>query len=252
MFDLCKVELLKSKRTFQRRFLLIGPILFGGLLMLAANAAPDAMQNAWEHYTKMIFNIWTMTFNTLGISMLCILSEQREQRICSYRLFFVESKSLSKMWVSKVLVLSLYCFIATFLVTLFVSLLAGFHHLDVDSIIDILKMGGLSWLASLSVIPLVLYLTYHFGVLVTFAVGVIGLISAPIMASGKNWVFNPYSYSLRAIIPITEIQPNAVKVSGESELLNTSLISVAIVLTIILMVLFSGLTSILFKKREVG
>lgn len=79
MYKLFRMELLKSKRTLLRPVLFIGAVIFAVLLMIVANLAPDTLENSWEHYTKMIFNMWTISFNTLGISLLCILSEYEEK-----------------------------------------------------------------------------------------------------------------------------------------------------------------------------
>ena len=68
MYRLFRSELLKSKRTLLRPTLFIGAVIFSVLLMIVANLAPDALEKSWEHYTKMIFNMWTISFNTLGIT----------------------------------------------------------------------------------------------------------------------------------------------------------------------------------------
>lgn len=60
MYRLFRSELLKSKRTLLRPTLFIGAVIFSVLLMIVANLAPDALEKSWEHYTKMIFNMWTI------------------------------------------------------------------------------------------------------------------------------------------------------------------------------------------------
>lgn len=84
MYRLFRSELLKSKRTLLRPTLFIGAVIFSVLLMIVANLAPDALEKSWEHYTKMIFNMWTISFNTLGISLLCILTEYTEKKNNTY------------------------------------------------------------------------------------------------------------------------------------------------------------------------
>ena len=93
MYKLFRMELLKSKRTLLRPVLFIGAVIFAVLLMIVANLAPDTLENSWEHYTKMIFNMWTISFNTLGISLLCILSEYEEKKNNTYRSIYVEAFS---------------------------------------------------------------------------------------------------------------------------------------------------------------
>ena len=103
MYKLFRSELLKSKRTLLRPVLFIGAVIFAILLMIIANLAPDTLKNSWEHYTKMIFNIWTISFNTLGISLLCILTEYTEKKNNTYRSIYVEAHSAGKVWVAKYL-----------------------------------------------------------------------------------------------------------------------------------------------------
>ena len=76
MYRLFRSELLKSKRTLLRPTLFIGAVIFSVLLMIVANLAPDALEKSWEHYTKMIFNMWTISFNTLGIAVVWFRSSK--------------------------------------------------------------------------------------------------------------------------------------------------------------------------------
>ena len=153
MYKLFRSELLKSKRTLLRPILFIGAVIFAILLMIIANLAPDTLKNSWEHYTKMIFNMWTMSFNTLGISLLCILTEYTEKKNNTYRSIYVEARSAGKVWIAKIFTLAFYSLMATALLTAFVCILALFNHLGMNTIISVLEMGGLTWLTSLSIIP---------------------------------------------------------------------------------------------------
>ena len=81
-------------------------------------------------------------------------------------------------------------------------------------------------------------------------IGFLGFISAPIMAPENYWIFNPYSYAVRGVVPITKIHPNGIVLESTSELLNTNTIIIAILLAIICFVIFTLITSIIFSQRE--
>lgn len=193
MYKLFRSELLKSKRTLLRPVLFIGAVIFAILLMIIANLAPDTLKNSWEHYTKMIFNMWTISFNTLGISLLCILTEYTEKKNNTYRSIYVEAHSTGKVWVAKIFTLAFYSLMATALLTAFVCILALFNHLGTNTIISVLEMGGITWLTSLSIIPIGLFFAHNFKVAGALGIGFLGFISAPIMAPENYWIFNPYS-----------------------------------------------------------
>ena len=75
-------------------------------------------------------------------------------------------------------------------------------------------------------------------------------ISAPIMAPENYWIFNPYSYGVRGVVPITKIHPNGIVLENTSELLNTHTIIVAILLALICFAIFTLVTSFIFSQRE--
>ena len=231
MYKLFRSELLKSKRTLLRPVLFIGAVIFAILLMIIANLAPDTLKNSWEHYTKMIFNIWTISFNTLGISLLCILTEYTEKKNNTYRSIYVEAHSAGKVWVAKIFTLA-------------------FNHLGTNTIISVLEMGGITWLTSLSIIPIGLFFAHNFKVTGALGIGFLGFISAPIMAPENYWIFNPYSYAVRGIVPITKIHPNGIVLENTSKLLNTNTIIMAILFAIICFSIFTLITSVIFSQRE--
>ncbi len=250
MYKLFRSELLKSKRTLLRPILFIGAVIFAILLMIIANLAPDTLENSWEHYTKMIFNMWTISFNTLGISLLCILTEYTEKKNNTYRSVYVESRSTGKVWIAKIFALAFYSFMTTALLTVFVCILALFNHLEMNTIISVLEMGGITWLACLSIIPIALFFAHNFRIVGALGIGFLGFISAPIMAPENYWIFNPYSYAVRGVVPITKIHPNGIVLESTSELLNTNTIIVAMLLALICFVIFTLITSAIFSQRE--
>ena len=250
MYRLFRSELLKSKRTLLRPTLFIGAVIFSVLLMIVANLAPDALEKSWEHYTKMIFNMWTISFNTLGISLLCILTEYTEKKNNTYRSIYVEARSTKRVWIAKLFALAFYTFMTTALLTIFVCILALLNHLGINTIISVLEMGGITWLTSLPIIPIALFCAHNFKTVGALGIGFLGFISAPIMAPENYWIFNPYSYGVRGVVPITKIHPNGIVLENTSELLNTHTIIVAILLALICFAIFTLVTSFIFSQRE--
>lgn len=250
MYKLFRSELLKSKRTLLRPILLIGAVIFAILLMIVANLAPTTLANSWEHYTKMIFNMWTISFNTLGISLLCILTEYTEKKNHTYRSIYVEARSAGKVWIAKIFVMAFYSLMTTALLSIFVCGLALFNHLETNTLFSILEMGGITWLMSLAIIPISLFFAHGFGVAGALGIGLLGFLSAPVMAPENYWIFNPFSYAVRSIVPITKIHPNGITLENTSALLNTDVIFVSALLAIMCFLIFTLLTSFIFSKSE--
>ena len=72
---------------------------------------------------------------------------------------------------SKIFTLAFYSLMATALLTAFVCILALFNHLGTNTIISVLEMGGITWLTSLSIIPIGLFFAHNFKVTGALGIG---------------------------------------------------------------------------------
>lgn len=250
MYKLVCSELLKSKRTLLRPILFMGAAVFSVLLMIVWNLAPDTLENSWEHYTRMIFHMWAMTFQSLGLSLLCILTEYREKKNNTYRSVYTEARSVGKVWSAKILSMIFYSFAANGLMTLFVLGLALSQKLGAGTLLSAAEMGAAVWLMSFAVIPLVLFQTHRFGSVGAAGAGLFGLIFAPVMAPESCWVLNPYSYAVRGIVPLTGIHPNGISLEKADPLMNTGTMAEAFGLSLVCFAVFTLITAVLFSKRE--
>ncbi|MFR8100915.1 MAG: HAD hydrolase-like protein [Ruminococcus bicirculans (ex Wegman et al. 2014)] len=100
------------------------------------------------------------------------------------------------------------------------------------------------------IIPISLFFAHGFGVAGALGIGLLGFLSAPVMAPENYWIFNPFSYAVRSIVPITKIHPNGIILENTSTLLNTDVIFVSALLAIMCFLIFTLLTSFIFSKSE--
>ena len=79
---------------------------------------------------------------------------------------------------------------------------------------------------------------------------VIGITLGIIFANGGFWLFCPYSWGMRAMVPMLNILPNGVPAEAGNAMINSPVL-VPCVFSVILFLLISVLSAIWFSKQEV-
>ncbi|MBE5965994.1 MAG: lantibiotic immunity ABC transporter MutE/EpiE family permease subunit [Lachnospiraceae bacterium] len=242
MLSYLKAENLKCNRTFAKKLTVIAPVC---MLLLAGISGKYFVQNGYNWWYTMILPSY--------ITLLTALINQYEEKKLRYRAVFALPVDLKKVWVAKVAVIGIYVAIAN--IILLIGIIFGKLLYNTTSAITYYQAAAASMLliiTSLWQIPLCLFLSKKFGLLITILLNVGGGIILEIYAATKPaWFACPYSWATRLMCPVLGIQPNGLLVENGSELLKPAVIPIGILLSLALFAALLFVTANWFPKQEV-
>lgn len=241
-------EWLKHKRTFATKLVILAPVL---TLLL------NAFTPMW--YQQNSFNWWYILLFPGFLTLLCTMCEQRDGGKLKYRALLPLPVSLKNMWLAKILVLLLLDLAANFL--FFVLNMLGGAAISFVYAIPL----HVSWLqaaagifciitASMWEIPVCLWLSKKTGTFATVIINAgIGSLFGTLFADTKYWIFCPYSWMPRLMVPAIGILPNGVPVSEQAGDLSVSWVMMlfALLLSLLLFFIFAKLSAKSFSRQEV-
>ena len=240
-----KSENLKHKRTFTRILIFLAP----AVTVLMTSFSPMWFQvNA--------FNWWYVFLCPGFLTLLCALIEQRDGGKKKYRAVFPLPVSLSKIWRAKIETAGLYVLIGN-LFFLALNVLGGFilMHLSGQPMIigvsNALLGTACIILASLWEIPFCLWLSKKTGLFLALMINVgLGSVLGVLAASTSYWIYCPYSWAPRLMVPILNIMPNGTL--AQEQLLETPpvLIFLALALSLLMFIFLSLITGKQFARQE--
>ena len=101
-------------------------------------------------------------------------------------------------------------------------------------------------------VPFCFFLAKKFGFIASIVVNaVLGIVLGILLADGSMWIYCPYSWGIRLMVPVMRILPNGIPTEVSNPMiLNTSLL-VPCILSICLFTLLTFITAKWFSKQEV-
>ncbi|KYH34269.1 ABC-2 family transporter protein [Clostridium tepidiprofundi DSM 19306] len=239
MINMLQSENLKYKRTFSKKLFFIAPMYI--LIQIIA-------------FSKYVFlnsmNWWSICFMPFTISIICTLSTRRERKSGNYRTLKSKYIDLRKMWISKILVIAYYTFLASLMLILYflvVKLIYSTSFIPLDK----LFFGTfVIWLTTLILIPICLFLSEAVGAFSSILVTCAGIVVAILMATKVGWYLCPWSLNIRLMCPILKLHPNGTQLNPGNFLLDSSVIPIGIIIGITGFAVLSILTSLWFAKKE--
>ncbi|WP_158002137.1 lantibiotic immunity ABC transporter MutE/EpiE family permease subunit [Clostridium botulinum] len=230
-------EHLKYKRTFCRKLFFIVPMYV--LLNLP-------FMNMYFFINTL--NLWSCFIMPFMISLICALSALREKRAGNYRTLKSKDINLKKMWISKILIVTYYEFLASIVflsIMILVKLIKGVIY-PKELLIGIFAI----FITTLILIPICLFLAEIFGTFAPILITLIGVMSGVIFATKSIWYLCPFSIAPRLMCPIIKVHPSGIPLEIGSPLLDPSVISKGFIISIALFIILSIITSFWFSKRR--
>lgn len=249
MIKYLKAEIIKIKRTFFKKLIFISPLFFAIYGIIIYQFIP---KNSPKYFISMVFNWWPLIFIPLGIGLLSSLISMKEKKSGNYKGIYLYDINKMEIWVSKIIVIALYTFIASIELFIIVIILNKFIGDISASNIQILQAVLICWLVSLVLIPINLFLSTYSGTVLTIIISFIGLIIGVLTAVENYWIAIPWSYSLRLMCPIIGIHPNGTILKKGSYLLESGVIFEGIIVSLLIMLILSYITGVWFSKKEVN
>ncbi|MFA9465413.1 MAG: lantibiotic immunity ABC transporter MutE/EpiE family permease subunit [Velocimicrobium sp.] len=242
MFNYIKAEHLKCKRSFAKKMVIIAPLV---MLMLAIVSGRYFVENGYNWWYTMIFPGF--------ITLITALLNQKEENKLHYRTVFALPVSLRKVWISKVLLIAGY--VATASLIHLVGIIIGKYCYNSTSVITVSQMIVATLIlvvVSLWQIPLCLFLSKKFGLMVTILINVGGGIVLDLCAASRSfWWVCSYSWGTRLMCPVLGILPNGLLAQHGDALLNPEVILLGIIISVIFFVLLLTVTANWFSRQEV-
>ncbi|KOC31705.1 hypothetical protein ADU81_13060 [Clostridium botulinum] len=237
MINMLRSEHLKYKRTFCRKLFFIVPMYV--LLNLP-------FMNMYFFINTL--NLWSCFIMPFMISLICALSALREKRAGNYRTLKSKDINLKKMWISKILIVTYYEFLASIVflsIMILVKLIKGVIY-PKELLIGIFAI----FITTLILIPICLFLAEIFGTFAPILITLIGVMSGVIFATKSIWYLCPFSIAPRLMCPIIKVHPSGIPLEIGSPLLDPSVISKGFIISIALFIILSIITSFWFSKRR--
>jgi len=251
MKNLIAAERLKYKRSFAKKLALAAPLFFALYGAVIRFYLPDQTMLPWRALLAMIFNWWPVLFVPIGVSLLCVLAENREKKAGNYRSLRANPINPGKLWLSKIVVLGYYQLLSS-VVLIIAAAAAGL--LTAGGSVPLMKIAAASlliWLVSLSLIPIHLFAAARFGAFGGLALGIAAMPAGVLAAAKPYWIAVPWSWPTRLMAPLIGVHPNGVPLQPGDPMLEPSTIPLGIAASLLFLIVSSALTAGWFAGREV-
>lgn len=248
MANILKAEILKEKRSANAKILLLTPIIFI-VFNLLMNTLMGKSPEGKSFLLATAFNWFPLLILPIVISLLVvnILAKEKQSQLNLQKSLGLDRK---KIKVAKSLLVLTEVFVIVIVSILIIYLVANFILKENISLAMLIKAGVVLFIG---VMPLVGFSFFIMSLsskaFVLLILNFILSINSPIPAVKDLWKFYPWSYSLRMLAPIIGVHPNGTFLDINSPLWDKSVITLGIVLSLGVYVLFMVL-SINRKEKE--
>lgn len=244
-------ELLKYKRTFTQKLILFFPLFFVLQALPQKLFMPADYLRPWQLVINLVFNWWPLIFLPLGIALFAILVDAQERKAGNYRSLCAHKTSPMYIWINKVLGMALYTLLATLVLVVSVVLAGLVTAKGAVPWTEILTAGLVTWITSLTFIPIQLWVTTWKGIFPGMGVGFFGMIVGIVAATKPYWIVVPWSWPIRLMAPIIGVHPNGLTLEVSDPLREASVIPIGILVSILVFIVITAISAVWFKKREV-
>lgn len=242
MVNIVRAEHQKAKRTMRQKFIWGFPLL----TFVMAFIFTLGMTNA---YAESVWNWWYTLLLPGMIALLSYLSVAQEKKIKYYHLMTL-STDRSKLLLGKIIYIG--CMLLLSNVIVFAgATIGGFlltTHVPVGgALIAVLFLT----VSELWEIPVALFLSERFGMIVNLFVSLFITVSGVVISQTRIWYVLVSAIPMRIMCPLLHILPNGLAAETGNPLLNMGVIAPGICLSIVWFVLATVLFLKWFERREV-
>ncbi|MBP2072426.1 lantibiotic immunity ABC transporter MutE/EpiE family permease subunit [Thermoanaerobacterium butyriciformans] len=252
MISILKSENLKYRRTFMRKLIIFAPLFFVLYALPQKIFMPANYLMPWQLLIDLVYNWWPVIFIPIGLALYASLVALHEKKSGGYRSIKNRNVPLHKIWIGKILIMAFYTFLST-LVLIIAIIMTGTITAGGDiPWVKIIAGGFFTWVTSLALIPLELWLATMKGTFYSIALGFVGLIIGVIGASKSYWIYIPWSWPIRLMCPIIGVHPNGTLLQINDSLRDPSVIPIGVIVSVLAFLIFSILTMIWFQRRDLN
>lgn len=238
-------ENLKYKHSFLMKLLFIAPMM---PLLYAFALMPS-------YFTVNAYNWWYVILMPATFALIPAMMHRKEDRKLKYRAVFPLDIDLKKVWVSKILTALIYMSITAMLHMLGVFIFQFFigEQLTQNYAFSTLLLASvLLVITNIWQVPFCFFLAKKLGFITSIAGNaVLGLVLGILLSDDEMWIYCPYSWGIRLMVPVMHILPNGVPTEVSNPMISNTSLLVPCILSICLFVLLTLITAKWFSEQEV-
>lgn len=242
MVNIIKAEHQKAKRTMRKKFIWGFPLL----TFVMAFIFTLGMTNA---YAESVWNWWYTLLLPGMIALFCYLSVAQEKKIKYYHLMTIPTDR-RKLLLGKIIYIG-YMILFSNVIVFAGATLGGFlltTHVPVKgALIAVLFLT----VSELWEIPVALFLSERFGMIVNLFVCLFITVSGVVISQTRIWYVLVSAIPMRMMCPLLHVLPNGLAAEAGNPLLDTGVIVPGMCLSIIWFVFVTVLFLKWFERREV-
>ena len=241
MLKILQAEYIKQSHSFEKNIIWLTPIL----ALIITTVLMAGIQYA---FSEALWNWWYSLYYQIMLALICYLNIKREKKS---KYFYLTSlpTSKSKLIIGKMLYISLLGLLSNLLVFIFTSI-GGFIFTTTVPVSGALLTVLILTITSLWQIPLYLFLSIKFGLVITMLTSFILTVSGTVIASSNKWIYFVSAIPMRVLTPVLRIIPNGLHLQPGSSFDNYRVLLYGIPVSMIWSILFVLLFIIWYSKTE--
>lgn len=245
MISYILAENLKHKGTFLKKLLVLMPIT---LILLSLFLMPN-------YFTTNSYNWWYVIIMPATFALIPAMMDRKESRKLNYRAVFPLNINLKKLWVSKIITAFIYMSIAAIIHMLGVYIfqfLIGEQLTPNYGFSTLLFASTLLIITNIWQVPLCFFLAKKFGFIASITINaVLGLALGILISDSAFWIYCPYAWGIRLMIPVMHILPSGVLIEASNPMISNTSLLIPCILSICLFTLLTIIGAKWFSKQEV-
>ena len=245
MISYILAENLKHKRTFLKKLLVIMPIT---LILLSLFLMPS-------YFTTNSYNWWYVIIMPATFALIPAMMDRKESRKLNYRAVFPLNINLKKLWVSKIITAFIYMSITAMIHMLGVYI---FQFLIGEQLTPNYEFSTLLFASVLLIItniwqvPFCFFLAKKFGFIASIIMNaVLGLALGILLSDSALWIYCPYAWGIRLMVPVMHILPSGVLIEASNPMISNTSLLIPCILSICLFILLTMISAKWFSNQEV-
>lgn len=245
MISYILAENLKHKGTFLKKLVVFMPI---SLILLSLFLMPS-------YFTTNSYNWWYVIIMPATFALIPAMMHRKESRKLNYRAVFPLNINLKKLWASKIITALIYMSITAMVHMLGVYIfqfLIGGQLAPNYRFLTLVFASFLLIISNIWQIPLCFFLAKKFGFIASITINaVLGLALGILLSDSTFWIYCPYSWGIRLMIPVMHILPSGVLTEASNPMASNTSLLIPCILSICLFILLTMISAKWFSKQEV-
>ena len=245
MISYILAENLKHKGTFLKKLLVIMPI---SLILLSLFLMPS-------YFTTNSYNWWYVIIMPATFALIPAMMHRKESRKLNYRAVFPLNINLKKLWVAKIITAFIYMSIAAIIHMLGVYIFQfsiGEQLTPNYGFSTLLFASFLLLITNIWQIPFCFFLAKKFGFIASITINaVLGLALGILISDSAFWIYCPYAWGIRLMVPVMHILPSGVLTEASNPIISSTSLLIPCILSICLFTLLTIISANWFSKQEV-